>query len=68
MGSLQSRLNGEDVDDQCLASCVDWYGNARPLFLAGRVFALLGYEVVEGRVRDGRIGEVRRTSFSPVQR
>jgi hypothetical protein len=29
----------------CRASCVDWYGNARPLCLPGRVFALLGYEL-----------------------
>jgi hypothetical protein len=68
LGALHSRLHGGEVDDRCVASCVDWYGNARPLFLGGRVFALLGYELVEGRVRDGRIGEVRRASFSPVQR
>src|SRR5215471_8946285 len=43
------------VDDSCRASCVDWYGNSRPLFLRGRVFALLGYEIVEGAMRDGRI-------------
>jgi hypothetical protein len=52
-------------DDGCKASCVDWYGNARPLFLRGRVFALLGYEIVEGKVGSGRIAEVRRTSFAP---
>lgn len=53
------------VDDQCRASCVDWYGNARPLFLRGRVFALLGYEIVEGRVDGGRMQEVRRISYAP---
>lgn len=52
-------------DDGCRASCVDWYGNARPLFLRGRIFALMGYELVEGAVRDGRIREVRRASFAP---
>ena len=36
-----------------VASCVDWYGNARPIFLGDRMFALLGYELVEGR-RAGR--------------
>ena len=35
-------------DDGCKAWCVDWYGNARPIFLGERVFALLGYEIVEG--------------------
>lgn len=53
------------VDDRCRASCVDWYGNARPLFVRGRVFALLGYELVEGAVDDGRMRERRRISYAP---
>ena len=70
--SLQFREVGElgsqperAVDDQCRASCVDWYGNARPLFLRGRVFALLGYEIVEGKLDDGRIHELRRVNYAP---
>ncbi len=55
------------VDDKCRASCVDWYGNARPLFLRGRVFALLGYEIVEGAIDTGRMTEVRRINFAPGQ-
>lgn len=54
------------AEDGCRASCVDWYGNARPLFLRGRVFALLGYEIVEGAERGGRIREVRRVDFTPA--
>lgn len=53
-------------DDACRASCVDWYGNARPLFLRGRVFALLGYELVEGRLDRDTIRELRRTDFAPI--
>lgn len=52
-------------DDGCVVSCVDWYGNARPIFIGGRVFALLGYELVEGQVRGDRIREIRRVSFAP---
>ncbi len=67
LGSLQSQP--VDADDACKASCVDWYGNARPLFVGPRVFALLGYELVEGRLdgRDGaeRLLERRRISFAP---
>jgi len=70
--SLQFREVGElgsqperAVDDQCRASCVDWYGNARPLFLRGRVFALLGYEIVEGKLDDGRVQELRRVNYAP---
>ena len=73
--SLQFREIGElgsqpetAVDDRCRASCIDWYGNARPLFLRGRVFALLGYEIVEGRLDDGRMHELRRVNYAPGQR
>lgn len=56
-------------DDGCRISCVDWYGNARPIFLGDRVFALMGYELVEGRVlkRAGveALVELRRVSFQP---
>jgi hypothetical protein len=65
VGELGSQPD-KAIDDNCRASCVDWYGNARPLFLRGRVFALLGYELVEGRVDDGRIRELRRISYAPV--
>jgi len=53
------------VDDKCRASCVDWYGNSRPLFVRGRVLALLGYEIVEGSLKDGRILETRRVNYAP---
>lgn len=54
------------TQDRCRASCVDWYGNSRPLFIGGRVLALLGYEIVEGELRAGRIAELRRVNFSPA--
>jgi hypothetical protein len=50
-------------DDGCQASCVDWYGNARPLFYRGRIFALLGYELVEGQLQEGVLQERFRTHF-----
>jgi len=63
-GELAARSEGA-VDDACRASCVDWYGNARPLFVRGRVLALLGYEIVEGSLDDGRMRELRRVSYAP---
>ncbi len=53
------------VDDGCRASCVDWYGNSRPIFVRGRVLALMGYEIVEGNLRDGRMNELRRINYAP---
>ncbi|MDX6528517.1 MAG: hypothetical protein QOH41_807 [Blastocatellia bacterium] len=53
------------IDDGCRASCVDWYGNSRPLFVRGRVLALLGYEIVEGSLKDGRMRETRRINYAP---
>ncbi|WP_292226786.1 beta-propeller domain-containing protein [Brevundimonas sp.] len=65
-GVLSSRLVSDKQDeDACVVSCFDWYGNARPIFLRGRVFALLGYELVEGREENGRIREIGRSSFAP---
>ena len=67
LGELQAQAMQRD--DACKASCVDWYGNARPIFLGERIFALLGYELVEGRLsgagESGRIAERRRISFAP---
>ena len=60
LGRLAAQANEGEDDDQCEMSCVDWYGNARPLFYRGRVFALLGYELVEGRMVEGRIEETAR--------
>lgn len=53
------------VEDNCVASCVDWYGNARPIFAGNRIFGLLGYELVEGRMGRGGIREVDRVNFAP---
>jgi hypothetical protein len=64
MGELTPRTDAA-APDACRASCVDWYGNARPLFLQGRVFALLGYEIVEGRLLGPRLEERRRIDFAP---
>ena len=64
VGELLSNPAGQQ-DDGCQVSCVDWYGDARPIFVAGRVFALLGYELVEGVEVNGRLGERRRISFAP---
>lgn len=64
LGLLVSRPAGVK-DDGCVASCVDWYGDARPIFINDRVLALLGYELVEGRIRGGVIHERRRVSFAP---
>ena len=61
LGALAS--GAEQWNDGCQVSCVDWYGNARPLFYRGRVFALLGYELVEGQTAGGAIAEVGRSNL-----
>ena len=61
LGSLRSGT-ARAVDDHCVASCADWYGNARPIFWRGRVFALMGYELVEGSV-GASVRELRRVDF-----
>jgi hypothetical protein len=64
LGVLEARP--ASMNDGCRASCVDWYGNARPLFMGGRIFALMGYEIVEGRLAADKIIETARVDFSPA--
>jgi hypothetical protein len=63
-GELAARPGGA-VDDNCRASCVDWYGNARPIFAGNRLFALLGYELVEGALANGSVYERNRVNYAP---
>lgn len=49
---------------ECEVSCVDWYGNARPIFIDDRVLALTGTELIEGALIDGRIEEIRRLDLT----
>ncbi len=65
IGALDATPATGNINDGCRASCVDWYGNSRPLFIGGRVFALMGYELVEGRIAGGKIGEVQRVNYAP---
>ena len=64
-GELTSRPVAGGNEDNCVASCVDWYGNARPIFLGDRMFALMGYELVEGARRGDHVEEIGRVNFSP---
>jgi hypothetical protein len=67
LGALASSPDA-GTDDRCVASCVDWYGNARPIFYRDRVFALLGYELVEGNLHDRGIRERRRIDMLDLVR
>jgi hypothetical protein len=64
LGTLDSQ--SAQRNDRCRASCVDWYGNSRPIFLRGRVFALMGYEIVEGAINAGEIHELRRVDAAAL--
>lgn len=49
---------------ECEVSCVDWYGNARPIFLGGKVYGLMATELVEAEVVDGKVAERRRVDLT----
>ena len=49
---------------ECEVSCIDWYGNSRPIFTDGRIFALSGTELIEGRIADAQILEVQRLNIA----
>jgi hypothetical protein len=64
LGELRARPNSVDRSYHCEVSCVDWYGNSRPIFTDGRIFALSATELIEGRVEHGHIVEVRRVNLT----
>lgn len=63
-GTLDS-LPPATIDDGCRASCIDWYGNARPIFIEDRILALSGYEITEGRLTGGNVESIGRLDFMP---
>ena len=67
-GDLEPAAESSDEDYECEVSCVDWYGNARPIFTDGRVFALTGTELIEGYFAGGRILELQRVSLTGTPR
>jgi hypothetical protein len=60
LASTTVPLEDRAPDYECEVSCTDWYGNSRPIFTGGRIFALMETELVEGRLVDGRMTEVQR--------
>jgi hypothetical protein len=64
IGELSPAKDAVDPGYECEVSCIDWYGNSRPIFTEGRIFALSGTELIEGRVDAGRIMEIRRLNLS----
>ncbi|HEV7343423.1 MAG TPA: beta-propeller domain-containing protein [Sphingopyxis sp.] len=51
-------------DYKCEVSCIDWYGNSRPVFIAGRIFGLMGTSLVEARIDAGQIKEIARIDLT----
>jgi hypothetical protein len=48
----------------CEVSCIDWYGNARPIFTGGRIFGMMGTELVEGRMERGQMQTIHRLDLT----
>jgi Beta propeller domain len=63
--SATATASQDEKTDSCVASCYDWYGDARPIFIGDRVYALLGYELIEGTLEGDRVRELRRVNFMP---
>jgi len=68
LGALRASGASEHELYECDVSCIDWYGNSRPIFTSGRIFALSGTEIVEGQIKNGAITEKRRVNLTePVK-
>lgn len=68
LGELTTDAENIDPGYQCEVSCIDWYGNSRPIFAHGRVYALSGTELIEGRVTGTQITEVARLNLTGTPR
>jgi hypothetical protein len=64
LGQLAARAK-DAVHDDGHPGWDDLYGGARPLFIGRRVFALLGYELVEGAFTPSGVREIGRVDFTP---
>jgi hypothetical protein len=64
LGALLTRRNAVHGSYRCEVSCIDWYGNTRPIFVNGRVLALSGVELIEGTVENAQIVERRSVNLS----
>lgn len=53
-----------DASYICEVSCIDWYGNSRPVFLNGRIFGLMGTSLVEARIDGDKIREIARIDLT----
>lgn len=66
--SILGRLRGHadtTTRQGCIPRCEGAAGNARPLFVGGEFFSLWGDQLIEGRLRAGKIVEVRRIDIAP---
>lgn len=45
--------------EQCTASCIDWYGDSRPIFINGQVLGLLGDQLTLARQKENGTLEVQ---------
>jgi hypothetical protein len=63
-GALRAQEKSRHADYDCEVSCVDWYGNTRPIFTDGRIFGLSGTELIEGVFADRAIQERRRIDLT----
>ncbi len=51
-------------DYRCEVSCIDWYGNSRPIFTGGRIFGLMGTALVEAEMAEGKVREKARIDLT----
>jgi len=60
VGMLRGSREVSSVDNNCEVSCYDWYGVARPFFINQHIYALVGFELIQGQfVQNQREQEIQ---------
>lgn len=68
VGSLSSGdLAERRTDYVCEVSCIDWYGNSRPIFTDNRIFALSATDLIEGVMTDSALKPVFQLDLTAIQ-
>lgn len=64
VGDISMAQTKPNTRYKCEVSCIDWYGNSRAIFTGGRIFALMGTELVEGRLTDNQMSVIGRLDMT----
>lgn len=56
-----------DNSEMCTVSCIDWYGDTRPIFFDDLVLGLMGDQLTSGKIEDGHFEAVSNLNITTAE-